>query len=220
MGARSVEDVDSSRRRGGFDHTIRTGLIAIVIGAVLGAAALWGVGRLSGTGPWSEHLDQQVVRSVNFDQKVTVMTLGIQGMREVDAGREILGVTIPGTAQTSYLVYSYDAALGFDGSKADIEQTADHAYTISVPAFEFLGHSNEDFKPAIIDGGALSFLTPDESEADAISEILNADMEQENINDSLDALKQQTETFYTNIIHAIDPDAVLTFEFADQTPAS
>ncbi|MDU0968947.1 MAG: hypothetical protein E7A62_07970 [Actinomycetaceae bacterium] len=46
------------------------------------------------------------------------------------------------------------------------------------------------------------------------SKILSEDAEKKHIADNRDALQQQSKTFYDSIIHAINPDAKIDYDFA------
>lgn len=191
-------------------------LVALVILSLVGVGSLGVVAARSlfGWGTTTTTTDSRVVQSIKLEQKVVLMSLGIQGIEETNRSSHIGNWTVPGTGKDLFLQYSYTAQLGVDGSDVEIDKTGDKAYTITVPSFEFLGYENPSFKTAVEDGGVISLVTPDIDTADAITEILTASAKEQHITDNEALLKQQCETFYTGIIHAIDPDIAVTFKYA------
>jgi hypothetical protein len=74
---------------------------------------------------------------------------------------------------------------------------------------------NVDFKTAIEDNGVLSWVTPQIDTAAAITAILSEGEMAEQILSNRDLLEDQARTFYTGIIHRINDDVEIDFEFSD-----
>lgn len=212
-------DAPSPRRRRHPLRWLSVIVIALVIGVLgggyLGSHTLnpikWGI--------WSSSTDTEVVQSIELKQDVTLMSLGIQGLKEVEKGTHIGTWKVPGTTSTTYLKYSFDGQLGLDGSKVSTTKTGEKAYKVSIPAFKFLGHDNEKFETSESSDGVLSFVTPDADHDDLVNSVLDDSTEAQYVKQNEDLLERQAKDFYSNIIHAIDPDITLTFTFAG-APAS
>ena len=171
------------------------------------------LGWLSPLGIESESHDSQVIQAIERTQEVSLVSLGIQGIKEEDGSAQIFGKSIPGTGEKVFLQYNFDAKLGIDGAKVKVTKTGESAYLISVPEFMFIGYDEPTFKVAAEDGGVLSWATPDIDKVEMVNEILNDDARQAYIASNEELLKEQTRTFYDSLITSIDPAVVTTFEF-------
>lgn len=171
------------------------------------------LGWLSPLGIDSESHDSQVIHAIERTQEVSLLSLGIQGIKEEDQSAEIFGKSIPGTGEKVFLQYNFDAKLGIDGAEVKVTKTGKNAYLISVPEFIFIGYDEPTFKVAIEDGGVLSWATPDIDKVEMVNEILNDDARQTYIASNEELLEEQTRTFYDSLITSIDPAVVTTFEF-------
>jgi hypothetical protein len=171
------------------------------------------LGWLAPLGINSESHDSQVIHAIERTQEVSLLSLGIQGIKEEDQSAEIFGKSIPGTGEKVFLQYNFDAKLGIDGAKVKVTKTGKDAYLISVPKFIFIGYDKPTFKVATEDGGVLSWATPDIDKVEMVNEILNDDARQTYIASNDDLLEEQTRTFYDSLITSIDPTVVTTFEF-------
>ncbi len=171
------------------------------------------LGWLSPLGIKSESHDSQVIQAIERTQEVSLLGLGIQGIKEENRCAEAFGNCIPGTGETVFLQYNFAAKLGIDGAEVKVTKTGKKAYLISVPKFIFIGYDEPIFKVATEDGGVLSWATPDIDKVDMVNEILNDDARQTYIASNEDLLEEQTKTFYDSLITSIDPAIVTTFEF-------
>lgn len=167
--------------------------------------------------------DTKAVESFEFKEDITLISLGVTGILEEEKSAELFGGwKVPGTEKNVLILYRYQANLGIDGTKVDIEKTGDHSFTVEVPAFELKGLSFTEqdgegpFKKINTADGLLSFVTADIDESAMHSRIVTDDGA-ELINENTDHLRSQAESFFTGIITAVDPDASIDFEFADQT---
>ena len=191
----------------------KTALIAILSAAVV---ALGGVAILQNKGiigTQGDALNTQVIKSVEREEQVVLLSLGIEGLAENSSNKEILGVGIPWTGRTQFVQYSYKAKLGIEGKDVKVEQTGEHAYKVTIPRFIFIGHSDEHFKTAVNDNGALSWITPELGAADTVSKILDEGEKKQNISDNRGVLQDQAKDFYTGIIRSVDNNAELEFSF-------
>jgi hypothetical protein len=170
-------------------------------------------GWLSPFGITSESHDSQVIRAIERTQEVSLLRLGIQGIKEENQSAEIFGKSIPGTGEKTFLQYAFDAKLGIDGAEVKVTKTGENAYLISVPEFTFIGYDKPTFKVAVEDGGVLSWATPDIDKVEMVNEILNDDARRTYIDSNEDLLEEQTKVFYNSLITSIDPTVVTTFEF-------
>ena len=171
------------------------------------------LGWLSPLGINSESQDSQVINAIERTQEVSLLSLGIQGIKEESRSAEVWGKSIPGTGETVFLQYNFAAKLGIDGAQVKVTKTGKSAYLISVPRFIFIGYDEPTFKVAVEDGGVLSWATPDIDTVEMVNEILNDDARETYIASNEDLLEDQTEVFYDSLITSIDPAVVTTFEF-------
>lgn len=187
--------------------------IAFVVG--LGAFLLaTNLGWLSPFGIGEKSADSQVVTAIERTQEVSLLALGIQGIKQTDRCSEAFGKCIPGTGESVFLQYNFTGKLGLDGAKVEVEKTGEKAYSISVPEFDFIGYDEPTFKTAVEDGGLLGWVTPDVDKADMITEILDDEAQGTYVDDHESLLQEQTKIFYDNLIKSIVEDATTTYEFA------
>lgn len=183
------------------------------IGAFIGAKNL---DLLSPFGIKSDSHDSQVIQAIERTQEVSLVSLGIQGIKDEDRCAEAFGKCIPGTGEKTFLQYNFKAKLGIDGAKVEVTKTGKSSYLISIPRFIFIGYDQPTFKVATEDGGVLSWATPDIDKVEMVNEILNDDERQAYIESNQDLLEEQTKTFYDSLIKSIDPTLVTNFEFRSQ----
>ena len=187
-------------------------LLAFIFG--IGAfAVVKNLGWLSPFGIESESHDSQVINAIERTQEVSLVSLGIQGIKEEDQSGTIFGQSVPFSEKTVFLQYNFDAKLGIDGAQVNVTQNGRDAYLVSVPEFIFIGYDEPTFKVATEDGGALAWATPDIDKVEMVNEILNDDARETYLESHQQLLEDQTEVFYDSLITSIDPDAVTTFEF-------
>lgn len=107
----------------------------------------------------------------------------------------------------------YKAKLGIEGKDVRVTETGEHAYTVQIPGFIFIGHSDEEFKTAVENNGVLSWTTQPLDAASTVTDVLSADKKRKDINDNRELLQDQARNFYEGIIRGVDPDAQVTMEF-------
>lgn len=194
-----------------------TRLLSLLLAFVLGIGAFTvfkDLGWLSPFGINSESNDSQVITAIERTQEVALVSLGIQGLMEEAKCSEILGKCVPGSTETVFLQYNFNAKLGIDGAEVKVTKTGEDAYLISVPEFSFIGYDEPTFKVATKDGGVLDFITEDIDQVEMVNKILNDEAQLQYVasNDAL--LEDQTEVFYDGLIKSVAPDATTTFEFS------
>lgn len=193
------------------------GVLLLLVGLVLGVAFMNGLSSTDREPLVSASVEDrhdEVVKSIELDEEVTLVSLGIQGIAERRIDSTFLGAKVPGTGKTVFLEYQYKGKLGIDASQVRIQRVGDNRYRITVPEFEFLGHSEPEFRVAVEDNGVISFVTPDVDTTDMVNKILNDEVRQQHINDNRAQLESQTKAFYSGIINAVDPSVELEFRFA------
>jgi hypothetical protein len=185
----------------------------VIVAAITGFTYAKNMGWFSPFGIVSSSHDTQVVNAVERTEEVSLMQLGIQGIRQESQSARILGRSVPGTGKDLFVQYDYKAKLGIDGSQVRITPSGDHAYVISVPEFKLIGLTEPQLKKAVEDGGILSWVSDDFDELEIATKILtNADRD-ELVESNRDLLEAQTKVFYDRIITSIDPDVTTTYEF-------
>ncbi|MSS46705.1 hypothetical protein FYJ43_11925 [Cutibacterium sp. WCA-380-WT-3A] len=95
----------------------------------------------------------------------------IPRLLQKEQAKTIGGHEVWGTKKTEFIQYGYDAQLGIDGTAVIITRKDPTHIKVTVPPFKFTGHSNEEFKKAAEDNGAISFVTADIDAAKAITEL-------------------------------------------------
>lgn len=200
---------------------MRTLLVSVLVVAV-GIVAFFGGGALALKDqlPFEKPLEvitesrnEKIVTAVERQEQLVLLSTNVQGLSTETVEREVLGKRVPGTSRTQFVKYTYRAKLGIEGGDVTIEETGENRYLISVPDFIFIGHDNGKFETALEDNGVLSWGTPKIDTAKTITEILNDDAKAEQVKENRDLLKGQTRNFYTGIIHGIDDQVKLEFEF-------
>ncbi|APT87481.1 hypothetical protein [Corynebacterium flavescens] len=196
---------------------MKTVLTAVLTAIIVGAVAIAAIVFLKpqfGMTTQSESTNTQVIKSVEREEQVVLVSLGIQGLNRQSENRALWGMQVPGSARTQFIQYDYKAKLGIEGKDVRIEETGENAYKIAVPAFIFIGHADEHFEKVIDDNGLLSWVTDEIDPAQRITEILQGGEQEKNIADNRELLQDQARQFYTDIITAIEPTAQLEFSFA------
>lgn len=193
-------------------------LLVLVILAVIAAAAVGGitVGKFFGA---QESRDTQVIRSIKGEEQVILLTAGMTDVKEEKADGLRLAIgdlqlfTLPGTERSLLVRYEYDAKFGIEGQDVDIQSTGSNSYLVTIPKFIYLGYANPDLSVAGEKNGALSWTTPEIDKSAVFEQILTDQVMKEHIDGFRPVLQEQSETFYTRIVNAIDPSIQLQFEF-------
>lgn len=184
---------------------------AVLVGGV--SLASLALGKHLGA---SEERDVQVVRSVQGEEQIILLTAGLTDIQEERDSQTFFGLfDIPLSERAAFLRYEFDAKFGIDGKQVEIEPLGDKAYRITIPAFAFLGYDNPDFSIATEANGILSWTTPEIDTLEATEELLTDDAVAEHIDGFRPLLEEQAVSFYTRIVSSIEPDATLTFEFTN-----
>lgn len=155
----------------------------------------------------------QVLKSVVREEQVVLVSLGIQGVSSKQENNTFLGFKVPGSERATFIQYSFNAKVGIEGRDVKVEPLGDSAVVVTMPEFIFIGHNNIDLQLVTENQGALSFATPKIDSVQMVNEILNDDSQEQYIIDNVDILEEQAASFYTSIIHSIDPDIAIRFEF-------
>lgn len=184
-------------------------ILVVVLGLFSGAR---GLGWLAPIGISSESSDSQVIVAIERTEQVALVSLGIQGLKDKSQSTDIGGWPIPGTTKRVWLEYTFRAKLGLDGSKVDVSKTGAHSYRIEIPEFIFIGYDEPMFRVALEDND-FGYATPDIDQAEMVSEILNAEAQDEYISSNQELLQDQATTFYDSLIASIDPEARTTYVF-------
>lgn len=195
-------------------------LPVLAAGLVIGVLIGWIATGLTGSffGEDRESRSSQVVQSLERNEQVVLLSLGIQGIAEERVARTVFGQTVPGSGRTLFLQYGFRAKLGIEGRDVEIEPRDDDTIVITIPDFIFIGHDDITFQTALEDNGVLSWVTPDIDEPDLISQILSEQNINTHVESNRDLLEEQAESFYTGIVEAVDPDMNVVFEFAPADP--
>lgn len=189
-------------------------LLALLIAALIAAAAFGGLtlGKFLGA---SEERDVQVVRSVQGEEQVILLTAGLADIKEESDNQTFFGLfDIPLSDRTTFLRWEFDAKFGIEGKEVGIEPLGDKSYRITIPEFLFLGYDDPEFSVATEANGILSWTTPAIDTLQATEELLTDEAVAEHIAGFTPLLEEQAVRFYTRIVSSIEPDATIQFEFA------
>ena len=162
----------------------------------------------------SETRSSQVVESVTLQEEVVLLGLTMQGIISQENATALNGMNLPGTAKEVYVQFTFTAKLGLDGRDVAITETGEGRYLVSVPEFVYVGQDDTAFEVVVEDNGLLSWITPDIDVLELASTVPSDQDKADYISLNEQALREQTEAFYRGIIGSVDPEAVLTFEFA------
>src|SRR5690242_16162584 len=102
-------------------------LLSLLLGLLVVVGLLMvgkNLGWLPPIGINSESHDSQVIQAIERTQEVSLLGLGIQGLKEENKSGEIFGQRIPGTGERVFLQYNFRAKLGIDGTKVKITKTS------------------------------------------------------------------------------------------------
>lgn len=157
--------------------------------------------------------DSQIITAITEQEQIVLMSTSVQGIWTERVDGTIWGRKIPGSSRLQLLQYSYRAKLGIEGEDVLIARSGTDRYTIHIPEFIFIGHSDEKFETVMEKNGVLSFATADIDAAETITKILDAKTKADEINANRVLLEDQATAFYTGIVTAIDPNVDLEFKF-------
>ena len=186
-------------------------IAAVVFGASNAPTVNWVVSLTS------QSKDSQVITSVTGVNEHVFVRLRAEGIKEKQQdGNFLLGVEIPGTSRTTFLRYSFDAKLGVEGDAVVVSPVdgAENTYVVAVPAFIFIGYDDWASEVAAEQNGILSWTTPEIDELALSNSILTDAAQQQYVDDNVELLREQAETVLSGLILSVDPDATITFEFA------
>ncbi|MEE0653579.1 MAG: hypothetical protein UCI02_00425 [Bifidobacterium criceti] len=190
-------------------------IAGLVVGGVI-VAILCGVvpGIPSVFSSSSRSADTQVIHAMEQTKEVSLLRLGITGIKSKENKSHFFNMEIPGTERAQFIQYSFDAKLGFDGKQVVIEPAGEGTYDVTIPEFKFIGYDHPEYRTVVDQNGALSFGTPQIDTANMINEILSEKAQHEYVEKNRDILEDQAKSFYTSIVASVNPDAKLNFSFA------
>jgi len=162
-----------------------------------------------------ESHDTQVINAVDRIEEIALVSLGIQGIAESRASSKVFGIKVPGSDRATFIQYTFKGKLGIDGADVTVTPTGENSYRITIPEFIFVGYDDPVFKLAAEDNGVLSWVTADIDSLDTVNGILDDDAQRQYLDENVDVLKEQAQTFYRSIIRSVDPLIELEFEFAN-----
>lgn len=188
-------------------------IAGLLAGALLALAAVNVVPNLALFSNESEARNTQVIESIEREEQVVLVSLGIQGISVKNENTQFLGFDIPGSKRASFVQYAFKAKLGIEGADVRVVKSGETSYLVTIPEFIFIGHSEESFKLVAEDNGAISFVTPKIDAVEVINTILNDEAQDAYVDANLETLQDQATVFHTSVITSIDPDASVRFEF-------
>ncbi len=190
------------------------GVVVLVVAGLAGAF-IWGKSS-SFSAPVETHeqsTTSEIIEAVERREEIVLLSTATQGLHTVEKEARIFRRDIPGSRRTNILQYSFTSKLGIDGGDVAITEIDTGVFRVTVPPFKIIGYSNPEFRTVHQNGKVLSFVTERIDSTEAITEILNDDTRQEHIDLNRELLEDQARNFYSGLIHAIDQDVRLQFDF-------
>lgn len=166
----------------------------------------------------SRSADTQVIRAMEQTKEVSLLRLGITGIKSKENKSHFFNMELPGTERAQFIQYSFDAKLGFDGKNVVIKAAGNNTFDVAIPEFKFIGYDHPEYQTVVEQNGALSFGTPQIDTAEMINEILSDKAKSEYVEKNREILEDQAKSFYTSIVTSVNSEAKLNFTF--QTPKS
>lgn len=189
-------------------------IVGLVVGALVVAlfcGAIPGVPAPFSTS--SKSTDTQVIRAMEQTKEVSLLRLGITGVKSRENKSHFFNMEIPGTERAQFIQYSFDAKLGFDGKDVVIKPAGDNTFDVTIPEFKFIGYDHPEYRTIVEQNGALSFGTEQIDTANMINEILSDKAKNEYVEKNRDILEDQAKSFYTSIVSSVSPETKLNFTF-------
>lgn len=189
-------------------------IVGLVVGALVVAlfcGAIPGVPAPFSTS--SKSTDTQVIRAMEQTKEVSLLRLGITGVKSRENKSHFFNMEIPGTERAQFIQYSFDAKLGFDGKDVVIKPAGGNTFDVTIPEFKFIGYDHPEYRTIVEQNGALSFGTEQIDTANMINEILSDKAKNEYVEKNRDILEDQAKSFYTSIVSSVSPETKLNFTF-------
>lgn len=195
---------------------VAIGAVAVVAIVVMLGGLIPGIPSLFSSS--SRSTDTQVIRAMEQTKEVSLLRLGITGIKSKENKSHFFNMELPGTERAQFIQYSFDAKLGFDGKNVVIKAAGNNTFDVAIPEFKFIGYDHPEYQTVVEQNGALSFGTPQIDTAEMINEILSDKAKSEYVEKNREILEDQAKSFYTSIVTSVNSEAKLNFTF--QTPKS
>ena len=194
-------------------------LATIVVIALVAALAFAFVGKsVTGifTSPVTVEVEKdttEIIRSIERNEQIILLSTATQGLHTVTKETKLWDRLPFRANRTNIIQYTYTMKLGVDGSDVKIREVGDNAFRVTIPEFRVLGLDDPEFRTVLEDNEIFSFVSEPIDEVQEVNEILNDAKKREHIDSHRDLLEDQARNFYSGIVHAIDDDVQLQFEF-------
>jgi hypothetical protein len=198
-----------------WSHFAVLGVVVLVVGALvagLAAGLLTPPWLASALGPQSVIRNEQVVTSIERLEQTDLVELSVQGISTAEGLPPALVRDLPILQNARIMQYSMKVQLGVEG--VDIQTTADHEFRIAVPAFKWTGMDDFQIDRVFNDDEVLSVFTALPSLTEQQNAIVDDELKQKHLEANQQLLRDQAEFYFTKLARSIDPEATLTFEFA------
>ncbi|MGJ0390271.1 hypothetical protein [Microbacterium sp. CGR1] len=199
-----------------WSHFAVLGIVVLVLGALIAGVAagiLTPSWLVSAAGSRGVVKNEQVVTSIEKEEQTVLLALGVQGISEAKGIPPAIVADFPLLQKARFMQYSMTAKLGLDA--VEVRATADHEFLVTVPPFIWIGADGLRIERVIGSDGVLSAFTTQPSEAEQFNAIIDEELKQKYLAANEPALRDQTEYYFTKLAQSIDPDAVVSFKFAE-----
>ncbi|HEL1618224.1 TPA: DUF4230 domain-containing protein [Streptococcus suis] len=195
-------------------------LFSVPLYVILLSLILLGLAWFKGYGAASTINDQpaSVSSSVMYLEKaeeVVFLNTGIQKVISKSEFTDLFGFKVPESKKTALIILRYKAKFGIKES-VDIEEVKENSYVVTVPKFEVIGVEPDEKDPYELydkSGELLSYSTKDVDTGKMVVEGLSSKNQREYLEYYEEYIKESAESYYNNIIKAINPEAKVTVEF-------
>lgn len=201
-----------------WSHFAVFGLLVVVLGALFAGVAagiLTPPWLVSALGSQSVLKNEQVVTSMEKKEQTVLLELGIEGVSEAKGIPPAILKEFPLLQKARYMIYTSKIKLGVDA--VIVKSTGDHQFEVSVPAFIWIGEEDTKVNKVISQDGVLSAFTEQKSDLEQRDALFTADTKTKYLEQNQQTLRDQAEFVFTKLATSIDPDAKLTFVFADES---
>lgn len=199
-----------------WSHLATLGIVVLVLGGLavgIAAGLLTPPWLASALGSRSIVRNEQVVTFITKEEQTVLLTLGVEGISEAEGVPPQVLKDVPFSKKVRLVQYSMKAKLGVDA--VTIDATGDHQFVVTVPPFIWIGETDRKIERVISDDGVLSAFTEQKTESEQLNGLVDDELKAKYLENNGEALQNQAEFHFTKLARSIDPDAELSFEFAD-----
>lgn len=157
----------------------------------------------------------QMVKQIEKVEETVLLNARIQRIESREEATRIWGVKIPGSEKKALIILNFTAKFGIK-EPAKIHQKGEHRYEVTIPQYKVIGFefAEEDYYQLYdVKKGLLSSSTEDPNTGEMVANSLSNKEQSKYLKDYKNLLNESAESYYRNLIQAIDPEATVRFVF-------